>query len=337
MGTGSALPEPGAPDHDLLIQDGNRIYSAANDAANDRAFPSSIVEHVRAMRHIITPTEMTAFADGSRAAGRRVALVPTMGDLHEGHIALIREADRRADDVIVSIFVNPTQFGPDEDFDRYPRRPESDRAILDGLGVVDVLFAPSSADLYPGGTEGQTIWVDTSALDKTLCGAYRPGHFRAVATVVAKLFNACRPHVAVFGLKDAQQYVVLRRMVEDLGFGIEMTGVPTRREPDGLAMSSRNRYLTDAHRAQAVVLSRAVEKAAEVIEKGESDPSVAESAMRQVLAEAPDASVQYASVVDAETLQAVGQIRPGREVLAAVAVFFGGTRLIDNAFVRPAS
>lgn len=289
------------------------------------------------MRHIVTRTEMTAFADASRAAGRRVALVPTMGALHDGHIALIREADRRADDVIVSVFVNPTQFGPEEDFDRYPRRPESDRAILDELGFVDVLFAPSSADLYPGGTEGQTIWVDTSALDKTLCGAHRPGHFRGVATVVAKLFNACHPHVAVFGLKDAQQFVILRRMVEDLAFSVELTGVPTQREADGLAMSSRNRYLTDAHRAQAAVLSQAVANAAQMIEDGESDPSVVESAMRQVLAEAPDASVQYASVVDAGSLQEVVQISPGREVLAAVAVFFGRTRLIDNAFARPPS
>jgi len=289
------------------------------------------------MRHIVTRTEMTAFADASRAAGRRVALVPTMGALHDGHIALIREADRRADDVIVSVFVNPTQFGPEEDFDRYPRRPESDRAILDELGFVDVLFAPPAADLYPGGTEGQTIWVDTSALDKTLCGAHRPGHFRGVATVVAKLFNACHPHVAVFGLKDAQQFVILRRMVEDLAFSVEMTGVPTQREADGLAMSSRNRYLTDAHRAQAAVLSQAVANAAQLIEDGESDPSVVESAMLQVLAEAPDASVQYASVVDAGSLQEVVPISPGREVLAAVAVFFGRTRLIDNAFARPPS
>lgn len=276
---------------------------------------------------------MQAHADARRREGKRLALVPTMGALHEGHLTLVREACARADHVTVSIFVNPTQFGPNEDYARYPRQLEQDVAALDALGV-DVVFAPTVEEMYPEGAASHLTWVYVEKLDAHLCGRYRPGHFRGVATVVAKLFNICKPHVAVFGLKDAQQFQIIRRMVQDLSYDIELVGVPTVREPDGLALSSRNVYLNAEERAQAVVLSRAVEAARRAIEAGEQRPEAIVEAMRQILARAPLARVQYAEVVDAETLQPVRQIRPGQRVLAGVAVFFGNTRLIDSVFVE---
>ncbi|SHK20959.1 pantoate--beta-alanine ligase [Rhodothermus profundi] len=276
---------------------------------------------------------MQAHADARRREGQRLALVPTMGALHEGHLALVREARARADHVTVSIFVNPTQFGPNEDYARYPRQLEQDVAALDALGV-DVVFAPTVEEMYPEGAASHLTWVYVEKLDAHLCGRYRPGHFRGVATVVAKLFNICKPHVAVFGLKDAQQFQIIRRMVQDLSYDIELVGVPTVREPDGLALSSRNVYLNPEERAQAVVLSRAVEAARRAIEAGEQRPEAIVEAMRQILARAPLARVQYVEVVDAETLQPVRQIRPGQRVLAGVAVFFGNTRLIDSVFVE---
>jgi pantoate--beta-alanine ligase len=275
---------------------------------------------------------MSATAGSVRAAGGRIALVPTMGALHDGHLALIRRAAELAETVVVSLFVNPTQFGPNEDYDRYPRPIETDVAALADLGLVDVLFAPTQGDMYPDGPERHLIWIDTSSLDRTLCGAHRPGHFRAVATVVAKLFNVCRPHVAIFGLKDAQQYVIVSRMVADLNFDVEVVGVPTQREPGGLAMSTRNLFLTSEELEEAVVLSEAVAGAARMIEGGETDPEVIEAEMRRDLSRAKRAVVQYASVVDAATLEEIRLIRPGQRVLSAVAVYFGSTRLIDNTF-----
>ncbi|GIV59811.1 pantoate--beta-alanine ligase [Rhodocaloribacter litoris] len=286
------------------------------------------------MKLIRTVEAMQAEADGARRAGRRLALVPTMGALHEAHLALVREARHHADHLTVSIFVNPTQFAPGEDFDRYPRTLEADLEKLEALGGVEVVFAPDERAMYPGGQAAHRTWVVVQGLDEHLCGRFRPGHFRGVATVVAKLFLACKPHVAVFGLKDAQQFLILRRMVHDLNFDVEMVGVPTVREPDGLALSSRNVYLTPEERAQAVVLSRAVEEARRLAGAGEQRVTLLVEAMRRALAEAPLARVQYAEVVDAETLQPVDLLQPGREALAAVAVFFGNTRLIDNAFIR---
>lgn len=283
-------------------------------------------------------SEMSAVADRARRDGERIALVPTMGALHDGHLALIRRAAELADKVIVSVFVNPTQFGPTEDYERYPRLIDTDMDALTESGAVDFVFAPTVGEMYPRGAAKQLTWIDTSALDQTLCGAFRPGHFRAVATVVAKLFNICRPHVAVFGLKDAQQFVIIRRMAADLAFGVDVVGVPTQREHDGLAMSTRNMYLTDEQRAQAVVLSKAVSRAAVLVEGGEADALAVEAEMRRVLAEAGAGVVQYASVVDAETLGEIRKIEPSQNVLSAVAVFFGDTRLIDNAFsVAPAN
>lgn len=285
------------------------------------------------MEVVATVAEMQARAEAARCAGSRLALVPTMGALHAGHLALVEEARRRADHVTVSIFVNPTQFGPGEDFARYPRTLEADLAALEGLGGVACVFAPSVEEMYPGGAE-PLVSVEVAELDRPLCGASRPGHFRGVATVVAKLFLACRPHVAVFGKKDAQQFVLLRRMAQELRFGIEVVGLETVREADGLAMSSRNRYLDEEERAQAVVLHRALEAVREAVRAGERRPAALVDTMRRIVGEAPRARLEYAEVVDAEALQPVEALRPGQEVIAALAAYLGRARLIDNAFIR---
>ena len=290
---------------------------------------------------IQTAHAMQALAEKERRSGRRLALVPTMGALHEGHLALVRAARQHADHVTVSIFVNPTQFGPGEDFERYPRALEEDLEKLEAAGGVDVVFAPSVEAMYPGGPDpassaGQAVGrasVEVEGLAEHLCGRYRPGHFRGVTTVVTKLFHLGRPHVAVFGLKDAQQFLILRRMVEDLHFGIQLVGVPIVREADGLALSSRNGYLSLTERAQAVALSQAVTAAREGIEGGEQRVEALVETMLQRLAQADAARVEYAEIVDQRSLQPLKSIEPGQDVLAAVAVYFGPTRLIDNAFV----
>ena len=289
------------------------------------------------MERIRTVDAMQTHADAARADGQSLALVPTLGALHDGHLALVRTALEAADHVTVSVFVNPTQFGPGEDYDAYPRDLEGDREKLEALGV-DALFAPSVEEMYPyvddAALPGPLAWVSVDRLDEHLCGAHREGHFRGVTTVVTKLFNACKPDIGVFGTKDAQQYVILQRMVEDLLFDIEIVGVPTVREPDGLARSSRNDYLDPNERKQATVLYEAVTAAEEAIERGEQESQSVVRAMENALAAAPDADVQYAEVVDAHTLQPVEHLAPGQEILAAVAVFFGDTRLIDNTFVH---
>ena len=288
------------------------------------------------MKRVHTVAAMQQYADQQRADGQRVALVPTMGALHDGHLALIRTAREQADCVVVSVFVNPTQFGPDEDYKEYPRAIDEDAETLQALGV-DALFAPSVGEMYPSDdVEGADTltWVAVNRLDEHLCGRHREGHFRGVTTVVTKLFHACKPHVAVFGRKDAQQFVIIQRMVQDLLFDIDVVGVPTVREPDGLAKSSRNAYLSAREREQATVLYEAVTTARTRIEEGEQQISALVEAMQNKLEQAPAAKVQYAEVVDATTLQPIEHIRPGQHVLAAVAVFFGGTRLIDNAFVH---
>ncbi|HET6569325.1 MAG TPA: pantoate--beta-alanine ligase [Rhodothermales bacterium] len=285
------------------------------------------------MEIIDTVKEMQARAEEARREGRRLCLVPTMGALHAGHLRLVDEARRRGDHVTVSIFVNPTQFGPGEDFQHYPRAAADDVMALGERGAVSVVFMPTVDEMYPRGEEANRTWVAVEGLDATLLGPLRPGHFRGVTTVVSKLFHICKPHVAVFGLKDAQQFVILRQMVRDLHFDVEMAGVPTVREADGLAMSSRNVYLSPGEREQAVVLSRAVFDAEQAILAAELPPEGIVEAMRRTLAQAPDGEVDYAEIVDAETLQPVDALHPGREVLVAVAVRFGKTRLIDSAFV----
>lgn len=286
---------------------------------------------------IHTVDEMQAHADAVRAEGRTLALVPTLGALHEGHLALVRTALEKADHVVVSVFVNPTQFGPGEDYDDYPRDLEGDQEKLEALNV-DAMFAPTVDEMYPYANDealpGPLAWVSVNRLNDHLCGAYREGHFRGVTTVVTKLFHACKPDLAVFGEKDAQQYVILQRLVEDLLFDIEIVGVPTVREPDGLAKSSRNEYLDPDEREQAPALFEAVTAAKEAIEAEEQAAEAVVRAMENKLAQAPDAEVEYAEVVDANTLQPADHLSPGQEVLAAVAVYFGDTRLIDNAFVE---
>lgn len=269
-------------------------------------------------------------ADQARCAGHTLALVPTMGSLHAGHLALVRRARQEAEHITVSIFVNPTQFGPNEDFEAYPRILDQDLDTLREIGGVEAVFAPSVKEMYPSKL---VTWVTVEGLTDELCGAFRPGHFQGVTTVVSKLFLACRPDLAVFGLKDAQQFLVLQRMVRDLNFGIRLIGAATVREPDGLALSSRNQYLTPEEREQAVVVSEAVALARQMILGGERDARRVTAAMKAHVETRPLARVQYAEVVDTERIAPISVLEAGQEVLAAVAVFFGDTRLIDNAFV----
>ena len=274
--------------------------------------------------------EMQLLALGLRNAGRRIAFVPTMGNLHDGHLSLVRIAKQHADVVVVSIFVNPAQFGPNEDFDAYPRTFDADRELCEQENV-DFVFYPSVAEMYP---PGASVAVTENALSRTLCGAARPGHFDGVCTIVAKLFNVVLPHVAVFGEKDAQQLRIVRRMVRDLLIPVEIVPGPTCREPDGLAMSSRNQYLSPAQRPQALCLRRALDEARRLFAAGERHPETLVAAMRAAVARSPDAKIDYASIVDDETLQPLdGPI--SRPALAALAVWVGKPRLIDNAVLLP--
>jgi pantoate--beta-alanine ligase len=265
-----------------------------------------------------------------RDAGETIALVPTMGALHDGHLALVADARRRADRVVVSIFVNPRQFGPNEDFDAYPRRAEADSAKLDAAGV-DLLWMPSVDEMYPAGFATN---ISVAGLPDRLCGAARPGHFDGVATVVAKLFNQVRPDIAIFGEKDWQQLAIIRRMAADLDMALDIVGFPTQREDDGLALSSRNAYLTDAERAAAIALPRALGHAARALEAGQ-DSAAALAAVAPALLKAGFSAVDYVELVDAVTLEPVQTIvRPAR-LLAAARI--GKARLIDNLAVNPAA
>lgn len=254
----------------------------------------------------------------------KVGLVPTMGYLHEGHLSLVRQAKAENQHVIVTIFVNPTQFGPSEDLSKYPRDLERDLNLLRPLGV-DVVWTPTAEIMYPPGYQ---TWVEVDALTKGLEGAMRPGHFKGVTTVVAKLFNATQPTKAYFGQKDAQQAAVIRRMVLDLNFPLEMVVCPTMREADGLAMSSRNKYLNEAERKAAPVLFRALSAAKEAYEAGERQASALREKMMDVLTAEPLAKVQYVAFTDFDTLEEVELIQG--KLLISMAVFFGKTRLIDN-------
>jgi pantoate--beta-alanine ligase len=270
-----------------------------------------------------------------QARGRklRVSLVPTMGALHAGHASLIRAARAAPDFVVVSIFVNPTQFGPNEDLARYPRPLEQDLRLC-AEERVDMVFVPEPAVMYPPGFR---TYVEVHGLQDVLCGASRPGHFRGVATVVLKLFNIVQPDVAYFGLKDAQQVRVIERMVEDLNVPVRIQRCPIVREPDGLALSSRNRYLSAEQRGHATVLSRALEEVRQRAAAGERDAGVLQRLLAERVAATPGARLDYAALVDFDTLQPVAQLRG--TVLAALAVFFGTTRLIDNILltVSPAA
>jgi len=268
-----------------------------------------------------TPAEMTAWSLAARARGERIAFVPTMGALHEGHVTLLREAREHGQRVVLSIFVNPTQFGPNEDLARYPRDLEGDLAKAAGAGT-DVAYVPEPRDVYPPGYQ---TTVEVPELARGLCGPFRPGHFAGVATVVCKLFNVVRPDVALFGEKDYQQLAIVRRMVVDLDLGIEIVGVPTVREADGLAMSSRNTYLSPAERARALTLSRALFAARDAAAGGARDGG---RLVAQARAALDVDRIDYVELVDADTLQTVTDIR--RPAVLAVAAFVGRTRLIDN-------
>jgi pantoate--beta-alanine ligase len=259
-----------------------------------------------------------------REAGSVVGLVPTMGALHEGHLSLIRVADALADVVVVSIFVNPTQFGPSEDFERYPRDLDTDSESAESAGA-DILFVPSVEEMYPARFE--TV-VHVQGMTRKMCGAFRPGHFNGVCTVVAKLLNIVRPSIAVFGQKDAQQVAVIERMVKDLDVDVEIVRGPTVREADGLAMSSRNAYLSEDERADAAVLHEALERARSLYERGKTNAVAVLEEMHLIAASRPTTDVQYIVAVDAVTLEDVTELRPG--ALIAMAVFVGKTRLIDN-------
>ncbi|MBI5394264.1 MAG: pantoate--beta-alanine ligase [Verrucomicrobia bacterium] len=277
------------------------------------------------MEFITTVSAMQAWSRAARAAGKRVGFVPTMGCLHDGHLSLMREAKRRADVCVVSIYVNPTQFGPKEDFSKYPRDFERDRKLCESAGV-DVIFAPTDAEIYPAGAA--TTWVEETAVAERWEGASRPGHFRGVCTVVAKLFNIVLPDVACFGQKDAQQCAVLKRMVRDLSFPLEFVVCPTVREPDGLAMSSRNVYLSPAERQDALALKQSLDFAARDLPAGRTVDEVS-AAMVRLIGSKPSARIDYIAFVDPETLLPVKRYEPGR-MLVMMAVFVGKTRLIDN-------
>jgi pantoate--beta-alanine ligase len=251
-----------------------------------------------------------------------------MGFLHEGHLSLVRAAKQRADRVVVSIFVNPMQFNPDEDFAAYPRDFERDRELLVNEGI-EVLFHPSVEEMYPA--DGQTH-VDVDHLSLPLCGASRPGHFRGVATVVTKLFNIVRPHIAVFGEKDYQQLQIIRQLVRDLSMGVEIVSHPIVREPDGLAMSSRNAYLTPAERRAALCLSQSLCKAQKLFRRGETSGSAIVRLVLSEIAKQPLAAVEYVKICDAQTLDELAEI--DRPAVLALAVRLGRTRLIDNRILR---
>jgi len=280
-----------------------------------------------------TIAEARAWVRAERGAGRTLGLVPTMGALHEGHASLFRRARAECDRAAISIFVNPTQFGAGEDYERYPRTWESDLRMAEREGV-DAVFYPEAGEMY---TEPPLVTVHPGKLGKTLCGPSRPGHFRGVATVVAKLFHILQPDRAFFGQKDAQQVIIIQRMVTDLNFPVAIEVCPTVREPDGLAMSSRNRYLSAEERKNATILYQVLRCAETMFKGGVRDSSRLEQEMERQIQEmiraTPGAELDYARVVDRWSLQPMGAI--DREALVAVAVRFGKTRLIDNLILTP--
>jgi pantoate--beta-alanine ligase len=281
------------------------------------------------MKIFVTIPEVRAALSASRVTRKRVGLVPTMGALHEGHLSLVRAAKKECDAVAVSIFVNPAQFGPTEDLAKYPRQIERDRALLEEAGA-DILFAPSVQEIYGS---GNSTWVLVEGLSDKLDGRSRPGHFRGVATVVAKLFNIIEPQVAFFGQKDAAQLAVIRRMVRDLNFPVEIIAGAIVREPGGLAMSSRNAYLSPEERGRALVLQRSLVRAQEEFRSGERIAAKLISAALEVLASEPEVALDYLEIVNPDTLEPVEQV--AQTALLAIAARVGNTRLIDNVLLIP--
>ena len=269
---------------------------------------------------------MQAAAESLRLQGKRIALVPTMGFLHEGHLSLIRLARQHADVVVTSIFVNPAQFAPTEDFSKYPRDLTRDKSLAESAGT-GCLFTPSTDEIYPSPF---LTYVTVEEITSRLEGKFRPTHFRGVATVVAKLFNIVKPHVAVFGQKDAQQAAVIRQLARDLNFDLRVIIGPIVREPDGLAMSSRNVYLSASERAESVVLCQSLQRAKELVSGGQRQSSAILSEMTKMISSKKSAAIDYISIADASTLEEVSLLTPGPEILVSLAVKFGSTRLIDN-------
>ena len=281
------------------------------------------------MEIVSRPTRMSVLSREARARGDRIGFVPTMGALHDGHLSLVRRARQASAWVVMSVFVNPAQFGPGEDLARYPRDIPRDADLAREAGV-QILYAPDAVDVYP---PGYHTYVAVEGLDSILEGASRPGHFRGVATVVAKLLNRVAPHIAFFGQKDAQQTILIRKMVRDLEMDVEIETCPTVREPDGLALSSRNAYLSREERRAAPVLYRALRRAeAAVVEEDERDPGALLEKIRETVGTEPLVFLEYAAVVDAETLEPVERIRG--TALIPVAARVGATRLIDNIIVK---
>lgn len=279
------------------------------------------------MEIIVDPKEMQQRALAAKRAGQRIAFVPTMGYLHDGHLSLLQEGRKRGDLLVLSIFVNPTQFGANEDLSTYPRALESDCELARAAGT-DLVFTPSADAIYPA--EAST-WVNVEGLTEVLCGASRPGHFRGVTTVVAKLFNLVQPDVALFGCKDFQQLAVIRRMVRDLDMPVEIVGMPIVREADGLALSSRNVYLTTEERQQALVLSQAIATAQQMAGAGIRNAGEIVAALQAMIATQPAARIDYLQICHQDTLQEQAAIDSDSVLL--LAVFIGKTRLIDNSFL----
>ena len=271
-----------------------------------------------------TINSLRAESRAARVAGKRIGFVPTMGALHDGHLSLIRAAKSRCDLVVASIFVNPTQFGPNEDLAKYPRTFERDCQLLEKENA-DLLFAPTVEEMYP---QDAVTWVTVEGLSEKLDGRSRPGHFRGVTTVVAKLFHIVDPDIAFFGQKDAAQVAIIRRMVRDMKFPVEIVACPIVREPDGLAMSSRNAYLDSSQRKAALVLSRALWEVERKYKSGERDTNTLIEHGKQLIAREPAARLDYLELVNADTLDPVAQATPG--TMVAVAAYVGNTRLIDN-------
>jgi pantoate--beta-alanine ligase len=282
------------------------------------------------MRIVRTVEEMKAVSREHRARGKRIGFVPTMGSLHEGHLSLVRASRERTDTTVVSIFVNPAQFGPGEDLASYPRDLERDAALLEKEGV-DYVFHPEPSGMYP---EGFGTFVEVGDLQDRLCGHSRPGHFRGVCTVVLKLFNIVRPDAAFFGWKDAQQVIILRRMAADLDLDVRIEALPLVRDADGLALSSRNRHLSPEERGAALVLSRSLEDARRRVEEGEKDPGAVVRGVAEAVAIEPLARLDYVEAVDPVSLRPLDRI--DGEALIAMAVYVGRTRLIDNIRIAPA-
>lgn len=279
------------------------------------------------METIDTVNEMQKRCEELRLSGQTIALIPTMGFFHDGHLELMRVGKRRSDKVIISIFVNPTQFGPTEDFDEYPRDMEGDLSKAQEVGV-DLVFVPSVEEIYPDGFQTH---ITVEKVTKYLCGLSRPGHFDGVATVVAKLFNITKPRLAIFGQKDFQQLTMIRRMVKDLNMDIEIVGVPTVRESDGLAMSSRNQYLSPEKRRSALSLKKSLELAHDMFDKGEKDAIKIKSAIEKLILSFSYTEIDYVTICDPITMEDIDNLE--EQILIALAVRVGKTRLIDNALI----